>query len=204
MNNNSHDEAPELLLEVVEAIIHVIIGSRGIYPKESFSKRQLYGVPVYMSRHPELCVYISTVLANARPLLPNLDLIVIGICDSLGDPLEAHCFELMPSAHDGQREDINADSLLYDIEAQMRDLLLRAMALEWQRPPLPKGCCFNLQLRTTPTARSQDAIHGLQSGRWLLASGGKLEQMITRGGITPIRAVSSKGMNFQFLTVSLN
>ena len=59
----------ELLTEFLEVAIHVILCERRVYPEAIFTSQRAFGVPVKMSRHPEVNDYISTALRDARPLL---------------------------------------------------------------------------------------------------------------------------------------
>ncbi|CAN0564148.1 unnamed protein product, partial [Ectocarpus sp. 12 AP-2014] len=49
------------LVEFLEAATHSLLHSRRAYPQDIFERRRKYGVPVWMSRHPELNAYISEV-----------------------------------------------------------------------------------------------------------------------------------------------
>ena len=60
--------AGELLTEFLEVAIHVILFERRVYPEDIFTRQRAFGVPVTMSRHPEVNAYIKKVLGDARPL----------------------------------------------------------------------------------------------------------------------------------------
>lgn len=185
--------AVDVFLEIAEAVVHAILGSRGVYPKASFEIRQMFGAPVYTSRHPEVCVYVSTVIANLRPLFPIIDVLVLDIFDATNKRVESYCFKLTGRHEDRQSL---AHSQIYDAEAQIRDLLLRTMALEWQRSCLPPGCTFRILVRTHGSNQNGDLdlAHELRTGSWLLASSADLEQ---RGGISPLQSVEYADLQFQ-------
>jgi mitotic spindle assembly checkpoint protein MAD2B len=46
-----------------------ILFSRKIYAKEIFVKRKVYGVPIYISEHPDLNEYLSNVLVAIKELI---------------------------------------------------------------------------------------------------------------------------------------
>ncbi|CAN0369266.1 unnamed protein product, partial [Scytosiphon promiscuus] len=51
----------DIVVEFLEAAIHTLLQSRRAYPQDIFERRRKYGVPVWMSRHPELNTYIYQV-----------------------------------------------------------------------------------------------------------------------------------------------
>jgi len=53
----------------LEAAVHQILYTRGLYPPALFETRTLYGVPVMMSRHPDLNSYIAETVGAARGML---------------------------------------------------------------------------------------------------------------------------------------
>eukprot|EP00656_Telonema_subtile_P014176 TRINITY_DN17228_c0_g1_i3.p1 TRINITY_DN17228_c0_g1~~TRINITY_DN17228_c0_g1_i3.p1 ORF type:complete len:106 (+),score=24.72 TRINITY_DN17228_c0_g1_i3:75-392(+) len=59
-------------MDFLEVAFHTILFSRQIYPKEVFEKRKRYGIPVWMSRHPELNQYISDFIQSTRPWLQQV------------------------------------------------------------------------------------------------------------------------------------
>jgi mitotic spindle assembly checkpoint protein MAD2B len=198
--------ATEVLSEVIEAAIHIILCARGVYPLAIFERRRLHGIPVYMSRHPDLNTYIATVLLNAKPLLRAgaVDGIACVILGGGGEPLEYYIFQvnhlgLSGEATGGQEEDI-----LFDIENQMRDLLLRTMALQWHAAALPEGRRFALRVHArddATTCLNLDPCSALSSGRWLLATKDETAAVSQPGRITPLSAVASTCLNFQLLRI---
>jgi len=42
-------------------VLHTILCVRQVYPPTTFARRRAHGVPVYQSRHPQVCSYISEV-----------------------------------------------------------------------------------------------------------------------------------------------
>ena len=67
----------------LEAAVHQILHARGLYPPSLFEARALYGVPVWMSRHPELNAYIAETVAAARGLLERdeLEALVVAVTE---------------------------------------------------------------------------------------------------------------------------
>lgn len=54
----------QVVCEFLEAVIHHVLYSKGLYPPESFERRRLYGIGVQRSRYPELVTYISQAVAD--------------------------------------------------------------------------------------------------------------------------------------------
>ncbi|KAI8921577.1 DNA-binding protein [Entophlyctis helioformis] len=51
----------------MEVAMHFILHARQVYPQETFQRAVKYGVPVWISRHPELKGYIQDVVDSIRP-----------------------------------------------------------------------------------------------------------------------------------------
>jgi mitotic spindle assembly checkpoint protein MAD2B len=56
----------DVLLEFIEAVIHQVLFVRELYSADLFERRRLYGIAVRRARHPELCDYISEVVASLK------------------------------------------------------------------------------------------------------------------------------------------
>jgi hypothetical protein len=59
-------ELTDILLEFLHVTIHQILFVREIYPAEVFAPAKKYGIPVRMSRHPDLNQYIRDSLVGLR------------------------------------------------------------------------------------------------------------------------------------------
>jgi hypothetical protein len=55
------------LLSFLEVAVHSILHIRELYPSSFFERRRKYGIPVWMSRQPDLNAFIVKVLRNAKP-----------------------------------------------------------------------------------------------------------------------------------------
>lgn len=69
LNDNFYAVGVEILLEFLEVAFNHILFFRKIYPKEVFVKQKIYGVPIYVSEHPELNEYLSNVLIAIKELI---------------------------------------------------------------------------------------------------------------------------------------
>lgn len=193
----------DLFVECIEACVHAILCSRAVYPKATFERRLLYGAPVFMSRHPGLCDYIAAVLANAKPLLlvGVVERIVCCITGPSGDPVESHIFDVgRLGVEDGQTVP-DEDSLLLDTEAQLRDLVLRAMSLQWQLPDPVENTRFSILVHTRDSG-GHESGKALETGNWFLASKEEVEGFTRSGPVVPLRSVTSPGLQFQLYTIS--
>jgi mitotic spindle assembly checkpoint protein MAD2B len=65
----THAEVIDAVIDLLEAVTHSILYHRNVYPRSSFKLTNKYNVCTPMSRAANLCDYISTRLAELRPLL---------------------------------------------------------------------------------------------------------------------------------------
>mmetsp|Transcript_38243 Transcript_38243/g.85381 ORF Transcript_38243/g.85381 Transcript_38243/m.85381 type:complete len:204 (+) Transcript_38243:116-727(+) len=198
------ESALDLFIEAAEAVLHTILCVRNVYPRETFERRSLYGTTVWMSRSPPLCHYISTVLVNSKPLLYEgvAQKLVCTINDAGGQSIESYVIEVARlGAAQGNSEVLDEDTLLLDTEAQLRDLLLRTLSLEWQLSPIPTDCTFNILLHSR-AKDSAETARALQSGSWLLASEPETCRYLKSGPISPLRSILTPGMHVQLYCVS--
>ncbi|KAH8076105.1 hypothetical protein JL721_90 [Aureococcus anophagefferens] len=88
--------AGELLTEFLEVAIHVILFERKVYPEDIFTRQRAFGVPVTMSRHPDVNAYIKKVLGDARPLFDAraVESLVVAVTDGGGEPRERFVFDV--------------------------------------------------------------------------------------------------------------
>ncbi|CAM9153688.1 unnamed protein product [Ascophyllum nodosum] len=56
----------DIINEFIEAAVHTLLHARRVYPQAIFERRRKYGVPVWMSRHPDLNDYIYQVLLRTK------------------------------------------------------------------------------------------------------------------------------------------
>jgi hypothetical protein len=56
----------DVLLEFLEAFVHQLLFVRGVYASQLFERRRLYGIAIRRARHPDLCSYVSDVVASLR------------------------------------------------------------------------------------------------------------------------------------------
>jgi hypothetical protein len=56
----------DAVLEFLSAAVHTVLKARNVYSAELFENRRLYGISVSQCRHPDVCLYIRTVLGNLK------------------------------------------------------------------------------------------------------------------------------------------
>mmetsp|Transcript_15019 Transcript_15019/g.44517 ORF Transcript_15019/g.44517 Transcript_15019/m.44517 type:complete len:206 (-) Transcript_15019:65-682(-) len=187
--------AVDVLLEVLEACLHQLLHSRMVYPSEIFERRLLHGVPVFMSRHPELNKYIFTVLANAKPLLlaGTMERLECRILAPQGTaPIENYVFQMSSSnVEDGAADQL--DRRLREAEISLRDLLVRVGTLG-TRPRLPEGATFQLALKGRESNSQGSALQGaLRQGDWLVE-----DQPPQATSVLPLKTVPLPSLSLQF------
>lgn len=198
------EETVDLFIEVVEICLHILLCVRGIYPRETFERRIIFGTPVYMSRHPEVCRYCATVLANSKKMLENgcCDRIVCCITNMEGLAIESYVFEVSRLGSSKTESAKDEDYLLLETETQLRDLIFRCICLEWLLPTLAIECRFVLLVHTRESGFDTQHINrALEAGSWLLASPRESEVFLKSGLISPLRSVVSPGLHFQLYAV---
>jgi hypothetical protein len=56
----------DAVLEFLSAAVHTVLKARNVYSAELFENRRLYGISVSQCRHPDVCLYVGTVLGNLK------------------------------------------------------------------------------------------------------------------------------------------
>eukprot|EP00048_Salpingoeca_helianthica_P010946 m.156810 g.156810 ORF g.156810 m.156810 type:complete len:233 (-) comp15158_c0_seq8:42-740(-) len=145
------DGVASVICDLLEVAIHTILYVRSVYPATIFERRKKYGVPVQMSRHPELNQYIADSLTTIHHLLQNknADAVVIVIQSLSGVPLERFVFEfefLERSLADAP-----------DLEHALRAILLKLSVCDAALSPNPAECTFAILAHTTAREASRAA-----------------------------------------------
>lgn len=130
------------LVEFLEAAVHSILKSRQVYPSEIFERRCKYGIPVWMSRHPDLNTYISEAVYGCIYWLKNgeMEQFTVAILNLESMPVEKFVFRCVLSPSER--------SLCLDVEAELRSFLLKISVSDSVLKPNPSGCSFSLGVHT--------------------------------------------------------
>lgn len=183
----------DLVLEFLEACVHQILYSKGVYPESVFEKRIKYGHQVFQSRHPDINSYIRQVLGNAHPLVDaglvesvvvvlNRDLggdgnrtvpveniaISCAIAKRISTTLEGDKGDAMVTEEDP--DNVVSDQILFDLERDMKNALIELMKM----PKLPEENTHSwaIQVHTSKSSvgvdPQQDAVlrESLRSKEW--------------------------------------
>ncbi|KAK1925667.1 DNA-binding protein [Papiliotrema laurentii] len=137
----SFKQTADALASFLEIVIHTILCIRQVYPPTTFTRRRAHGVPVYQSRHPQVCAYISELVgAIARELeLGKVKrvTIVIKTVDT-GLPLERFIVDMGYLAMDKVKERHRREAPLLgapsadELSLMLRGFLIKLMALDSQ------------------------------------------------------------------------
>uniref|UniRef100_A0A383V794 HORMA domain-containing protein n=1 Tax=Tetradesmus obliquus TaxID=3088 RepID=A0A383V794_TETOB len=138
----------DAVLEFLSATVHTVLKARSIYSPELFENRRLYGISVSQCRHPDVCLYVGTVLGNLKPLLANdtLQELVVAFYDNLGQLVSKVSFII---------QGFNAAAAPPDwsgLEPAFRSALLRLHFSDNLLRPLPEGSTFELLAVATSRA----------------------------------------------------
>jgi hypothetical protein len=188
----------DFLLEFWECCIHAVLYNCKIYPPEIFEERILYDIPVFQSRHPDVCSYIKRVLDNARPIVEAgfAEKLVIEVVDGHDRPLYHISFdyslgcqkvsgrELQLGTYMPSSEAFSADSL-HVLQEELRSSLLQLVLSCGRLPVPPEGCTWNIGLVTSARvdAGANSRVRGdcvndaLKSGQWLVDNDGLPERL---------------------------
>jgi hypothetical protein len=93
--NTAADVAADVLCEFLEAAVHATLQRRGLYPRDLFELRRVFGVPVQFARPPELVEYVADFVAAVRPMMRTgaAQLLSVVVTTAARVPLERHVFE---------------------------------------------------------------------------------------------------------------
>lgn len=142
----SAEMAADILCEFFEVAVHSILQIQQIYPSGIFVKKKKYGIPVYMSVHPDLNQYISNCITSLRPLLLKDKVTALAVA-FLGPPNEVVQRFVFEIAQINSAFKACSHSML-DIERALRALCLKIATPATELKPLPKGCHFAVQIHT--------------------------------------------------------
>jgi hypothetical protein len=172
------DAATELLLEYLQLAVYSTLARRGVYPPQLFEvSMQPYGVPVRVTRSPELEKYVDEFLDALKPLVcsgaARAVSLVITTEEAVPVPLERHVFSFSligeaksaaAALADKRRplpvSDADKDDLLA-LERLLGEAVLVLDRADASLPPLPPGthatvarapCCHLAD--TSPCAQS--------------------------------------------------
>ncbi|CBJ29113.1 HORMA domain protein [Ectocarpus siliculosus] len=208
----------DILVEFLEAATHSLLHSRRAYPQDIFERRRKYGVPVWMSRHPELNAYISEVLLRAKSLMEQGVVRRVLVCFFLEEehvdqaPVERVAFDVR--VEDDGDDSVDSTSL-QDVEDQLRSALLQIQKSS-AHLPTRQGCTFALHVEahegkegqvgrhdaTQDSGQSSPVRAALRGGKWVLA-GSVAQGVVAEPGrlkIVPIKSVRGRGLSVNLST----
>lgn len=136
----------DILCEFFEVAIHCILRVKQIYPSGIFVKRKKYGIPVYLSVHPDLNQYVSTCITSLRPLLlkDKVTALAVAILLPTDEVVQRVVFEIAQIKATFKA----CNHSLSDIERGLCALCLKIASPSTESEPLPKGCHFAVQIHT--------------------------------------------------------
>ncbi|GAB5588307.1 MAD2 mitotic arrest deficient-like 2 [Umbelopsis nana] len=168
-----------------------------------FASRQKYNVPVKMSRHPDINLYINHIVAACKDgiqqvMLPFFEAqgmvksVAVVIVDGQLNPVERFVFELnsifQPSPHQ-YMDSVTTELRLLDLELQLKAFLLRINAAEALLRPLPEDCRFSLVVDMkkpiAPTS-TQEAKTGVSP--WIPADATQKQENFNGSNLIPLKS----------------
>eukprot|EP00300_Choanocystis_sp_HF-7_P011336 c1741_g1_i2.p2 GENE.c1741_g1_i2~~c1741_g1_i2.p2 ORF type:complete len:202 (+),score=35.45 c1741_g1_i2:45-650(+) len=140
----------EIVTEFFDYSINSILYQRGIYPPETFSTRENYGLRMYVTQDQNLQKYLSNVLAQMKEWLLQkaVQKLVLVITDlNTREVLERWVFNLetdTETALDGPGKDKSIKEIRQEIQAVIRQITASVTFL----PLLDNPCTFDLLIYT--------------------------------------------------------
>ncbi|ORX37149.1 DNA-binding protein [Kockovaella imperatae] len=141
----------------LEIALHTILCIRQVYPPNTFTRRRAHGVPVYQSRHPQVCSYISEVVAAIGKEMEvgrvrRVTVVVKQV--STGLPMERFIIDLGYLGLDKIKERHQREApllgapLAEDLSLMLRGFLIRLVALDSQLEDNRGETTFGIILET--------------------------------------------------------
>lgn len=142
-----------------------MLHARGLYPKELFEARKVFGTRVQKARHPDLESYIEGAVHALRSPIARGDVkrVVLVIKDGdaggMGNPLERFTFDFLLHAAflRGAEKPTRAD--VDEVARSFAACMAKISFLDAILPPLPSaasGCTFELVAYATRAGLSQE------------------------------------------------
>lgn len=184
-----------LLIEFLEVAISVILYERRIYPESIFAARRAFGVPVKVSRHPEVNAYVSGALRGVAPLLDEgaVARVVVAVVDEGGEPLERFVFALAPRGPDSDPDADAVEATEYAMRA-----LLANLALAGARLPEPReDASFRILVETRDdAARAVLPFLAAPEAAYVDASRDVGAGPVAGAAVVPVRRVATALVDF--------
>nr|CAB3263590.1 mitotic spindle assembly checkpoint protein MAD2B-like [Phallusia mammillata] len=119
--SSKHEITADLICEFLQVAVHQILYMRSLYPKAVFVKRKKYGIPVFMSCHPQINSYIDNVIDSLKAAFAKdaIQKVVVVITED-ATIQESFVFEInhmVPSCR--------SDDLLIELEQSFRDAVVK-------------------------------------------------------------------------------
>lgn len=142
----------DILLEFLEVAFNHILFFRKIYPEEIFVKRKIYGITVYVSEHPELNEYLSSVLNSVRELIKedenSVKAINLAFYNENKLAIEKFVFDIVKL----QAEFTEKDPYYLKTEEALKTICLKLSMCNTYLKSLPDGSTFSVEIQTNETA----------------------------------------------------
>ncbi|XP_063703540.1 mitotic spindle assembly checkpoint protein MAD2A [Culicoides brevitarsis] len=143
-----------IISEYLKYGINSILFQRGIYPGESFTNEQNYGLTILMSTDPKIKDYLNQVLSQLEDWLRNdqVEQISMIIKDVAHDEIvECWDFKVTPEKVLEEAKDVKkvtSDKDLKKIQAEIRDVMRQIAATVSYLPLLDCTCSFDVLIHT--------------------------------------------------------
>ncbi|OWZ23301.1 hypothetical protein PHMEG_0001849 [Phytophthora megakarya] len=198
---NAKETLTDLVLEFVEAAVHEFLFAWCVYPKEAFEQRVLYDVPIHMSRHPQLCEYIHSMLTGCRTWLlrGELEKLSVILLSKDGRTVKTLAIECGWSAAFVEAADSDEDLSipLVSLEASFREAMVAVVATSANSAGATdsnKPHTFRILAKTVEDATNRaTAINDDNvSNSWVLADPFWCQDQQKPKEISPLKALSSE------------
>lgn len=174
-----------LVLDFFEAAIHQILYCREVYPKQLFTRAQLFGVPIQRSHAEELSNYIRNVVSDLSPFLAKgvIESVMVDIIDDKEKTVSERFVFETPIVSPSESKNDNEE--LASLVDALKSVLLRISA--HMNPP-KRDLQFAVRVNT-----NDDSM--LKSLTWIDSE--KENKQKAFGSLLPLRSVNESSLQMQ-------
>ncbi|RZF38215.1 hypothetical protein LSTR_LSTR005576 [Laodelphax striatellus] len=185
-------ESHNILLEVIEVVVHNILFMRKLYPEGVFKLMKKFEVPVHISQHPEINAYICQCLKTMKCLLEAKKLGQVSVVILNRDSVPIEKFVILLQS----RSDLcnpKSDAAINKAYSVLRSLIMRMSTTVASLKRLPENCTFIIEVRTTESAMIEVQQTEMQQDfPWVEAE--TKEVSLSNPNIVPIKNINETGI----------
>ncbi|XP_067138420.1 mitotic spindle assembly checkpoint protein MAD2A [Centruroides vittatus] len=148
----------DIVAEFFNYGINSILYQRGIYPPETFTQSQKYGLTILMTDDKDLKEFLSNILKQVHDWLLSKELYRVSIVITDNNTLETlECWEFKIESDDALTKDGKPKQKdIKEIQKEIRDIIRQITASITFLPLLDSPCSFDIHLYTHKNTKVPD------------------------------------------------